>query len=84
MNWRIESLKIENFKFFKEEFIFSPQGKNVLLYGENGSGKSSIYWSLFTIIQSVLKQPTLDDARKYFDANNSQHLRNRYSTPVEE
>ena len=30
MNWRIESLKIENFKFFKEEFIFSPQGKNVL------------------------------------------------------
>lgn len=84
MNWRIESLKIENFKFFKEEFIFSPQGKNVLLYGENGSGKSSIYWSLFTIIQSVLKQPTLDDARKYFDANNSQHLRNRYSTPVED
>lgn len=79
MNWRIDSLEIENFKFFKEPFIFNPQCKNILLYGENGSGKSSIYWSLFTIIQSVLKEPTLADARKYFDAANTQHLRNRYS-----
>lgn len=79
MNWRIDALEIENFKFFKDLFIFHPQCKNVLLYGENGSGKSSIYWSLFTIIQSVLKEPTIDDARKYFDASNSQHLRNRYS-----
>ena len=84
MNWRIDSLEIKNFKFFKDTFIFKPLCKNVLLYGENGSGKSSIYWSLFTLIQSVLKNPSLSDARKYFDASNSQHLRNRYSNPNED
>lgn len=83
MNWRIDSLEIENFKFFKDTFVFRPQCKNVLLYGENGSGKSSIYWSLFTIIQSILKDPSIADARKYFDASNSQHLRNRYSNSDE-
>lgn len=83
MNWRIDSLEIENFKFFKNTFVFRPQCKNVLLYGENGSGKSSIYWSLFTIIQSVLKDSSIADARKYFDASNSQHLRNRYSNSDE-
>lgn len=83
MNWRIDTLEIVNFKFFKDSFAFKPQGKNVLLYGENGSGKSSIYWSLFTIIQSVLKDPSIAEARKYFDPSNSQHLRNRYSNSNE-
>jgi len=46
---KINKLILENFKFFngKEEFNF--EGKNVLIYGENGSGKSSIYWALYTL-----------------------------------
>lgn len=52
-------------------------GKNLLLYGENGSGKSSLYWALYTFLQSALKN---DDAEvtKYFDPNDDENLRNRY------
>jgi energy-coupling factor transporter ATP-binding protein EcfA2 len=45
----MQSLYLENFKAFREEFNNLPEkkleidGKNFLLYGENGSGKSSIY-----------------------------------------
>ena len=54
MSWKIESLKVQNFKFFNEEFTLPVNCKNVLLYGENGSGKSSIYWSFYTIFQACL------------------------------
>ena len=43
------SLKIKNFKAFREEFNYleneklNLENKNFLLYGDNGSGKSSIY-----------------------------------------
>ncbi len=40
---KITSIKIENFKFFKEELLEIKDGKNLLIYGENGSGKSSFY-----------------------------------------
>lgn len=49
---RIEllTMKIRNFKGF-EEFTFEPSGQNQRIYGENGTGKSSIYdafsWVLF-------------------------------------
>lgn len=49
---RIEllTMKIRNFKGFKE-FTFEPSGQNQRVYGENGTGKSSIYdafsWVLF-------------------------------------
>lgn len=48
MAWRINKISIENFKFFLEPFVLEPKGKNVLMYGENGSGKSSIYWAAYT------------------------------------
>lgn len=78
MSWKIESLKVQNFKFFNEEFTLPVNCKNVLLYGENGSGKSSIYWSFYTIFQACLKT-NLNDAQKYFIYGNNQSLRNRYS-----
>ena len=48
MVWRykIDKLEIRNFKFFDEVEPLDFEGKNVLLYGENGSGKSSIYWAI--------------------------------------
>ncbi len=78
MAWKINKLNIENFKFFLNPFPFKPEGKNVLLYGENGSGKSSIYWALFTHFQSSLK--SLDQASKYFQIGHSENLRNLYDT----
>ena len=77
--WRINKISIENFKFFHRPFDLILDGKNLLLYGENGSGKSSIYWSFYTHFQSCYKQPTIGDAQKYFDSNNSENLRNKFS-----
>ena len=82
MSWKIESLKVQNFKFFNEVFTLPVNCKNVLLYGENGSGKSSIYWSFYTIFQACLKT-NLADAQKYFSYGNSQNLRNRYSNAAD-
>lgn len=77
--WRINKISIENFKFFHRAFDLILDGKNLLLYGENGSGKSSIYWSFYTHFQSCYKQPTIGDAQKYFDSNNPENLRNKFS-----
>ncbi len=78
MSWRINNIRIKNFKFFKDEFMLNVDGKHLLLYGENGSGKSSIYWSLYTHYQSCYKRPIREDAQKYFIVGNDQNLRNRF------
>ena len=43
---RIDRIKISNYKFFHGDFELTFNGKNVLIYGENGTGKSSIYRAL--------------------------------------
>lgn len=69
----INKIHIEGFKAFPKEFELELDGKNLLLYGENGSGKSSIYYALHCLFQSPLKQ---DAGKKYFDINNNQNLKN--------
>lgn len=43
---RINRLKIINYRFFRDEFALDVGGANLLIYGENGSGKSAIYRAL--------------------------------------
>lgn len=89
MKQRIKSITFKNFKFFygTTESIDSNQivldRKNLLLYGENGSGKSSIYWGIYTILQSCLKQSD-EDIYKYFKSEQSQNLRNRFAQNSED
>jgi hypothetical protein len=78
MQWRLKNLRISNFKFFYGNVDIPLDGKNLLLYGENGSGKSSIYWSLYTILQSCLK-PDKPSATKYFEYDNQENLRNKFA-----
>lgn len=75
---RIKKITLENFKFFYGKVDIDFDRKHVLLYGENGSGKSSIYWSLYTFLQSVFKT---DDAeiRKYFEPAHDENLINRFA-----
>lgn len=61
---RIKCLKLSNFKFFKEEETIKLDGKHLLLYGENGSGKSSVFWGLYTLLESSMK--TAIETEKYF------------------
>lgn len=76
MSWRINQIEVKNFKFFKNTFTLNIDRKNILFYGENGSGKSSIYWSVFTHFQAYAKEQA--EAQKYFTANHPQNLRNRF------
>lgn len=82
MTWKINKIEIRNFKQFHEPFTLELDGKNLLLYGENGCGKSSIYWSFYTHYQACLKSS--NQAKKYFDVTHAENLRNRYAAPEEE
>lgn len=59
----ISKIEIEGFKAFPKYFSLEFGGKNLLMYGENGSGKSSIYYALHVLLQSVFKD---DKGAKYF------------------
>ena len=80
---KIQSITLRNFKFFYGTENEQKQNKidlnqnNLLLYGENGSGKSSIYWALYTFLQSCLK--TDKQITKYFNPTDPQNLRNRFA-----
>jgi len=47
---RITRLKIKGYRFFAAPIELSIDGKNLLLYGENGTGKSSIYRALGLLV----------------------------------
>jgi len=57
---RIKNIELNNFKFHNK-LKFDINNKNCLIYGENGTGKSSIYWGL----ASVFKSKLIDDISKY-------------------
>jgi len=56
MNKYITKIEFENYKAFYgkglDNIINIPDGKNVLIYGENGSGKSSLYEGLRQLFRS--------------------------------
>jgi energy-coupling factor transporter ATP-binding protein EcfA2 len=79
---KVQSFKIKNFKYFYGEVPFDVRGKNLLIFGQNGSGKSSIYWALYTFLQSVYK-PDRAQIDKYFDRATEVNLVNRFA-PVAE
>lgn len=82
---KIKSITLRNFKFFYgteteyEHNKIELNENNLLLFGENGSGKSSVYWALYTFLQSCLKSDD-DKIKKYFIKDGTQSLRNRYAT----
>lgn len=52
---RITKIRINNYKaYVKEQTIDLSNGKNLLLYGENGSGKSSLYHALRHFMESSI------------------------------
>ena len=84
---RIKEIKIKNFKAFQQEQSFLLNGKHLLVYGNNGSGKSSLFWALYTFLQSSTK--TDEDVQKYFldyiesDKSTHQTLKNIFMDEAE-
>ena len=70
----ISKITIDGFKAFPNSFTLDLEdGKNLLMYGENGSGKSSIYYALHSLLQSQCK----DKNPIYFDVNNPESIVNQ-------
>jgi len=71
---KLDKIVLRNFKAFYGEETIEIGGKHLLMYGENGSGKSSIYWALYTVLQSVLKE--VPEVQKYFKPKGNESLVN--------
>jgi ABC-type dipeptide/oligopeptide/nickel transport system ATPase component len=73
MKSRLHRIVIQNFKAFRE-FALDLEGRHLLVYGGNGSGKSSLYWALYTFLQSARKPK--NSIAKYFDPSATEKLLN--------
>lgn len=62
---RLASLKLNNFRAFPEPETFNLDGKNLLVYGENGSGKSSIFAALRALFRHPIPPPTLNSKHAF-------------------
>ena len=82
--YKIKNIKLNNFKFFFGEQKLKLDKKHTLVYGENGSGKSSIYWALHCFLHSTLK-PNVESVQKYFlpISQSDESIKNRYAQDAE-
>ncbi|MBN1115807.1 MAG: hypothetical protein JXA77_01275 [Bacteroidales bacterium] len=82
---RITELQLQNFKFFTGNVLSNtlklPNGENVLAWGENGSGKSSIYWAIYTLLQCSYKEQA--DIDNYFTPAHEKNLVNIHKPAAE-
>lgn len=60
---KITNIEIKNFKAFPKSYQIDlyNAGKNLIVYGENGSGKSSLYLALKYFFESGLVETLLAD-----------------------
>ena len=68
---RITEIEINNFRAFygKHTISLDKDGKNLMVYGENGSGKSSFYLALKTFFESAVKPVDLKSLENIFIPN---------------
>lgn len=71
---KIKSLELTNYRFFygKDEINnkFDFDGKNVLIYGENGSGKSSLYKALELLTKNKIENGYFSKEKNIFSEEN--------------
>ena len=63
---KIKTIEITNYKMFYGTHKIKVDGKNLFIYGENGSGKSSIYYALKDFFQSSVETVNLNDLDNIF------------------
>ncbi len=63
---RIKSVEIKNYKAFLGTYKINVAGKNLFIYGENGSGKSSLYYAIKDFFQSSMESINLDAVENIF------------------
>ena len=67
---KIERIEIRDFRGFPGEYEFSlgQPGHNLLVYGENGSGKSSLFQALKRFFEADAKTDILAQRNEFADA----------------
>lgn len=56
---RITKVEVDNCRaYYKEYSIELPKGENLLIYGENGSGKSSLFKSFYFFFKNAISSQT--------------------------
>ncbi len=63
---RIKKVEIKDYKAFYGKNEFNVDGKNLFIYGENGSGKSSFYYALKDFFQSSTETLSYDETENIF------------------
>ncbi len=63
---RIKKVEIKDYKAFYGLNEFNVDGKNLFIYGENGSGKSSFYYALKDFFQSSTETLSYDETENIF------------------
>ena len=63
---KIQTIEITNYKAFLGTHQFNVGGKNLFIYGENGSGKSSLYYALKDFFQASTEDIDLTELENVF------------------
>ncbi len=63
---KIQKIELNNYKAFYGKQLLNVSGKNVFIYGENGSGKSSLYYALKDFFQSSIETINLSKVENIF------------------
>ncbi len=63
---KIQTIEITNYKAFHGTYTIAVEGKNLFIYGENGSGKSSLYYALKDFFQSSMEDIDLNELENIF------------------
>lgn len=70
---RLVKIEVQNFKAYLSDFQLSlPDGENMMIYGENGSGKSSLYEALQYFFDKSLDISTPSQPNFYSSSQNGQ------------
>ena len=63
---RIQTIENNNYKAFLGKHTINVGGKNLFIYGENGSGKSSLYYALKDFFQASIEAIDLGELENIF------------------
>ena len=74
---RITKIELENFRAFYNNYLIDlgKDGKNLLVYGENGSGKSSLYKALKYFLDSHRQGLNFLDFKNIFNPKDEGHIK---------
>ena len=74
---RITKIEIKNFRVFPNTYQIDlhKAGKNLLVYGENGSGKSSLYFALKFFLESSEGVHQFENHQNIFIAGDDGHIK---------